>query len=155
MTDSQKHFHDQMLGDEAMYREEILEHYKSPHNAGRLADATFAHREINQSCGDTIDLYVRVGDSGHIDEVKFEGQGCAISQATVSMLTDHVKGMTLDAAARLGKDDIFALLGFPVGMTRLRCALLGLKTLQTGIATHSGDKSDSDATVATAGNANA
>jgi nitrogen fixation NifU-like protein len=74
---------------------------------------------------------------GRVSNIKFEGQGCAISQATVSMLTDHVKGMTLSDAAKLGKDDVFALLGFPVGMTRLRCALLGLKTLQTGIATRS------------------
>lgn len=130
------HFHDQMIGDEAMYRENILEHYKSPHNAGRLTDATFAHREINQSCGDTIELYVHVTADGRIDDVKFEGHGCAISQASVSILTDHVKGISLDDAVKLGKDDVFALLGFPVGMTRLRCALLGLKTLQEGIILH-------------------
>lgn len=133
------HFHDQMNGDEAMYRENVLDHAKSPRNAGRLTDATFAHREINQSCGDTIELYVKLDDAGRIDDVRFDGQGCAISQASVSMLTEHLKGLTLDAAAKLGKDDIIGLLGFPVGMTRLRCALLGLKTLQAGIATHRGD----------------
>lgn len=139
------HFHDQAdTAMDAMYRENILEHYKSPRNVGRISDATFAHREINQSCGDTIELYVRLDGSGRIAEVKFEGQGCAISQAAVSMLTEKLIDLTVDEATKLGQDDVFALLGFPVGATRLRCALLGLKTLQAGIAAQRGTSTTAD-----------
>lgn len=133
MTD---HLHDQLFGGEDMYRENILEHYREPRNVGTLPDATFSHREINQSCGDTIDLYVKLDASGVVSDVRFEGQGCAISQASVSMLTEHIKGMPAEKLATLGQEDIFGLLGFPVGMTRIRCALLGLKTLQLGLAEH-------------------
>ena len=130
-----EHLHDQLEGDEAMYRENILDHYKEPHNKRPLAGATFSHREINPSCGDTIDLYVRLAD-GKVAEATFEGHGCAISQAAVSMLTDHVKGMTVEELKGLAKEDVFRLLGVEIGMTRLRCALLGLKTLEVGLQNH-------------------
>lgn len=119
-----------------MYQEEILEHYRSPHNAGTLADATFRHKELNQSCGDTIDLYVKLDAEGRVADVKFDGSGCAISQASVSMLTDHVKGMHVDDLRKLGQEDVFRLLGITVGVTRLKCALLGLKTLEVGLENH-------------------
>ena len=129
------HFHDNLIGDEQMYRENILDHSAHPHNAGTIPDATFMHQEINSSCGDTIGLYVKLTD-GKISDVKFDGHGCAISQAAVSMLTDHVKGMTVEQLMALNKETVFELLGVEVGMTRLRCALLGLKTLEVGLAEH-------------------
>jgi nitrogen fixation NifU-like protein len=131
-----EHLHDQLSGDEAMYQEEILEHYRMPHNKGTLADATFSHRELNQSCGDTIDLYVRLDAEGRVADVKFDGSGCAISQASVSMLTDHVKGMAVDDLRKLTQDDVFRLLGITIGVTRLKCALLGLRTLEVGLQNH-------------------
>ena len=75
-----------LIGDEQMYRENILDHSAHPHNAGTIPDATFMHQEINSSCGDTIGLYVKLAD-GKVADVKFDGHGCAISQAAVSMLT--------------------------------------------------------------------
>src|SRR5690606_6990707 len=128
-------FDDNLIGDEQMYMENILDHSKHPHNAGSIPDATFTHQEINTSCGDTIGLYVRLKD-GRVDDVKFDGHGCAISQASVSMLTDHIKGKTVEELRALTKEDIFALLGIKVSMTRLRCALLGLKTLEVGLEQH-------------------
>ncbi len=130
------HLHDQLSGDEAMYQEEILEHYRSPHNKGTLPDATFSHRELNQSCGDTIDLYVKLDADGKVADVKFDGSGCAISQASVSMLTDHVRGMAVEQLRALGQEDVFRLLGITVGVTRLKCALLGLRTLEVGLENH-------------------
>ncbi len=121
-----------LIGDEQMYMEEILEHSKHPHNAGTILDATFMHQEVNTSCGDSISLYVKLAD-GKVTDVKFDGHGCAISQASVSMLTDFVKGKTMDELKLLTKEDVFVLLGINVGMTRLRCALLGLKTLKVGL----------------------
>lgn len=131
---------DDIRGDEEMYKEIILDHYREPHNAGRIADATFHHHELNPSCGDTIDLYVKL-DGGKVADVKFDGHGCAISQAAVSLLTDHVKGMDVEALGRLAKEDMFKLLGVEIGMTRLRCALLGLKTLEVGLQNHLKGKS--------------
>ncbi|HTK04272.1 MAG TPA: SUF system NifU family Fe-S cluster assembly protein [Candidatus Eisenbacteria bacterium] len=127
--------HEDIIGDEEMYRENILDHYREPHNAGRIEGATFSHRELNPSCGDTIEMYVKIAD-GRVADVKFDGHGCAISQASVSMLTDHVKGMDVAALRALTKEDVFRLLGVQVGMTRLRCALLGLKTLEVGLQNH-------------------
>lgn len=130
-----EHFHDNLIGDEQMYMENILDHSKHPHNAGTIPEATFTHQEINTSCGDTIGLYVKIADE-QVADVKFDGHGCAISQAAVSMLTDFIKGKTVDELKALTKEDVFALLGVEVGMTRLRCALLGLKTLEVGLANH-------------------
>jgi nitrogen fixation NifU-like protein len=128
-------FNDDLIGDEQMYMEEILDHSKHPHNAGTIPDATFTHQEVNTSCGDTIGMYVKLAD-GKVADVKFDGHGCAISQASVSMLTDFIRGKTVDELKALTKEDVFALLGIEVGMTRLRCALLGLKTLEVGLQNH-------------------
>jgi len=124
-----------LIGDEQMYRENILEHSRSPRNKGHIADATMAHRELNHSCGDEIELYLKLED-GKLADVKFEGHGCAISQASVSLLTEKIKGMSVEQLRALTKEDVFALLGIEVGMTRLRCALLGLKTLEVGLDEH-------------------
>lgn len=135
-----EHLHDTLEGDEEMYKENILDHYREPHNAGRLEGATFSHKELNPSCGDTIELFVKIAD-GKVADAKFDGHGCAISQASVSMLTDHIKGMDVDALGKLAKEDVFRLLGVEIGMTRLRCALLGLKTLEIGLRNHRNGKS--------------
>ena len=118
--------------EQLIYKENILDHYRNPHNTGRLDAPSFSHREMNTSCGDDIDLTVKIGENGTVDDIRFDGRGCAISQAAVSMLTDHVKGMAPDEIMKLGQADIMRLLGVPVGPTRLKCALLGLKTLQKG-----------------------
>ena len=114
--------------EDELYREIILDHYKNPRNAGRLKDATHAHRELNPSCGDAIDMTLKVDESGCITDVKFEGHGCAISQAAASILTDTVKGKTVEEVLKMDQAEMFRLLGVPVHGSRLKCALLALKT---------------------------
>lgn len=117
-----------------MYREQILEHAKHPHNFGTLEGATHSHEEHNPLCGDRvrIDLLVE-GDV--IADVRFSGRGCAISQASASLLTDELRGMSVAEAKAYSKDNLLELIGIPLSKnpTRLKCALLSLKTLKAGL----------------------
>lgn len=115
-----------------MYREYILQHYRSPRNRGRLEDPDICHEDRNPLCGDEIHVDVRL-DDGRVAEMRFEGRGCAISQASASILTGKVKGRTLDEVLALDKDDVVRWLGIPLSPLRLKCALLALKVLQAGI----------------------
>ena len=115
------------------YRENILDHYRHPRNKGRLEDPTHTHEENNPLCGDVIRMYMHVNDDNVIDQVRFEGQGCAISQASASMLTEMIQGKTLDEVKQLDKEDILEDLGIEIGPVRLKCALLPLKVLKAGV----------------------
>jgi len=115
-----------------LYRDYILEHYRRPHNFGVLDHPTASHEGANPLCGDRITLQVRVHD-GKIDAVGFTGRGCAISQASASLLTDEIKGKSIDAAAHMGSSDILELLGIEISPARLKCALLSLETLQLAL----------------------
>jgi nitrogen fixation NifU-like protein len=112
-----------------LYRDYILEHYRRPHNFGVLDGATASHEGANPLCGDRITLQVRIR-GGKIEGVGFTGRGCAISQASASLLTDEVKGKTVDDAAKLSSTDVLDLLGIEISPARLKCALLSLETLQ-------------------------
>jgi nitrogen fixation NifU-like protein len=112
-----------------LYRDYILEHYRRPHNFGTMDDATSTYEGANPLCGDRITLQVRVRN-GVVDGVAFTGRGCAISQASASLLTDEVKGKPVDAAAKLGSSDVLDLLGIEISPARMKCALLSLDTLQ-------------------------
>ena len=114
------------------YRENILDHYRNPRNAGTLEDATHTHEENNPLCGDVIRIDLHVNDDNVINEVAFKGRGCAISQASASMLTEMIQGKTLDEAKAIGKEEILEALGIEIGPTRLKCALLSLKVLKAG-----------------------
>ncbi|MCB0214328.1 MAG: SUF system NifU family Fe-S cluster assembly protein [Anaerolineae bacterium] len=114
------------------YRENILDHYRNPRNAGTLEDATHTHEENNPLCGDVIRIDLHVNDDNVINEVAFKGRGCAISQASASMLTEMIQGKTLDEAKAIGKEEILEALGIQIGPTRLKCALLSLKVLKAG-----------------------
>jgi nitrogen fixation NifU-like protein len=116
-----------------LYRDYILEHYRRPHNFGTLDDPTTSHEGANPLCGDRITLQLRIRD-GIIDGVAFTGRGCAISQASASLLTDEVKGKPLDAARAMSPQDVLDLLGIEISPARLKCALLSLETLQQAIA---------------------
>ena len=119
--------------EDSLYKENILDHYKNPHNFGKMSKPTFKKKEFNPLCGDEIELFVKFkGDK--VSEVKFTGTGCAISQASISMLTDFIKGKTREDLNKLNKDDIMNLLGIKVGVVRMKCALLSLKTLQGGLS---------------------
>jgi nitrogen fixation protein NifU and related proteins len=113
-----------------IYQEQILDHYKHPRNKGPLPGATKNGRDTNPLCGDEVVLHVKVDGSDRIADVKFEGQGCAISQASASMLTTMVKGLPLADAEALDRDAIVKKLGIPLSAVRLKCALLSLHVLR-------------------------
>lgn len=112
------------------YKHNILDHYRNPRNVGVLATPTHAHEEHNPLCGDVIKLELHVNNDEVIDEVAFKGKGCAISQASASMLTEMLEGRTLAEAKTINKDDILEALGLEIGPVRLKCALLSLKVLK-------------------------
>jgi nitrogen fixation protein NifU and related proteins len=128
-----------------LYREQILDHYRNPHNHGELEpnDATF--EDTNPLCGDRIRIDLRIQDSV-VADIAFSGRGCAISQASASILTDLVKGETLDEIMGFDKDDLLDELGIPISPARIKCALLGLHVLKGAIDQYSrnGDVSNSD-----------
>jgi len=115
------------------YRENILDHYRNPRNKGHLDNPTHMHEEHNPLCGDVIRIDLHVNDEDVIEDVRFQGEGCAISQASASMLTEMIQGKTLEEAKQVSKEDILEALGIDIGPVRLKCALLSLKVLKAGV----------------------
>ena len=135
-----------------IYRELILDYYRNPRNYGKLEGFDIEARDTNPLCGDEIDMQIRLGEGKKIQEIKFSGKGCAISQASASMLTELAKGKELDWVKQVSKEDVFKMLGNPeLGPSRVKCALLGMKVLKTGVygylGTHYEDPDGSDAMV--------
>jgi nitrogen fixation NifU-like protein len=118
--------------DETMYREQIIDLYDNPLNFGSLDPADFEYEEDNPLCGDVIKIYVRVDEENRISDVRWSGEGCAISQASASLLTEDIKGKTLDEVKAYSKEDVLEMLGIQLSMTRVKCALLALKVLKAG-----------------------
>ena len=116
-----------------MYQEQILDHYKNPRNFGKIMNATIHHHEKNPLCGDELDVYFLIDDGRNIADVKIYGRGCAISQASASMLTEKVKGKSIDEIKKLKKDDILEMLGIPISAARLKCVLLSFDTFKNAI----------------------
>jgi nitrogen fixation NifU-like protein len=123
-----------------MYRQQILDHYKNPRNYGQLEEPTFTHTGENPSCGDTIRVDVQLEDDGEtIEYASFSGDGCAISQASASMLTSRLQGMTLDELADLDTDDVTEMLGVDISPMRIKCAVLARQVAQDGARIHTGE----------------
>jgi nitrogen fixation NifU-like protein len=113
------------------YRDFILDHYRNPRNFGTLEDRTATAEDLNPLCGDTIRMDLRVDDAGVVEDVRFSGKGCAISQASASMLTEEIKGMKLEDVAKLTKDVVLDNVGIGISPTRMKCATLGLRVLKS------------------------
>jgi nitrogen fixation protein NifU and related proteins len=114
-----------------LYREQILEHYKRPHNFGRVENADLEFEDTNPFCGDEQRVTIRLDDGGRVAEIAFEGQGCAISTAATSLLTDELVGKTREELLALPKEDVLDLLGIEISATRMKCAMLGLKVVKS------------------------
>ena len=126
-----------------LYRDEILEHYRQPHNFGTLASPDATHEGNNPLCGDRITMMLAFGEGGTVREVAFSGRGCAISQASASLLTDQIKGRPISEAEALTNQDVLDLLGIEISPARLKCALLSLDTLHHALAeSHRGDHTE-------------
>lgn len=118
-------------GFDDLYREHILDHYQHPRNRGTLDHPDISYEDANPLCGDLIRMDLQVKD-GRIDQVRFSGTGCSISQAAASMLCEAIEGKTLDEARKISRDDMLEMLGIELGPVRLKCGLLALKTLKAG-----------------------
>jgi nitrogen fixation NifU-like protein len=117
-----------------LYRDFILEHYREPHNRGRLEPHDLAFADSNPTCGDELSMTIRLDPSRErIADVAFEGRGCAISQAAASIMTDGLRGLGLGEVRDIDPRDVVADLGVPIGPARLKCALLGYKVLQGAV----------------------
>lgn len=114
------------------YRQDILDHSQNPRNFGTLEHPDLSAEDSNPLCGDKIRIDIMVKD-GAIEDVRFTGVGCSISRAAASMLTEEIKGKTLEEVKRIGRDEVLEMLGIELGPVRLKCALLALKTLKVGV----------------------
>ena len=124
-----------------MYRQQILDHYRSPRNYGELEEHTFSHVGENPMCGDTITIYVKLEeDEETIERVTFTGDGCAISQASASMLSERLQGTTLEELAEYDRDDIVDMLGVEISPMRIKCAVHAEKVAQDGAEIYEGEK---------------
>ena len=112
-----------------LYKELIIDHYQHPHNHGTLPDATNTYEDSNPLCGDRIRMEMKIQD-GIVADIKFTGKGCAISQASASMLTDEVIGKSLEELKHFDKQTVLDMLGIPLGPSRVKCALLPLKVMK-------------------------
>jgi nitrogen fixation protein NifU and related proteins len=113
------------------YKEYILDHYRNPRNFGRLENPSASAEDLNPLCGDQIRMEMVVDANGKVEDVKFSGKGCAISQASASMLTETIKGMRLEDVAKLPQDAVLENVGIGISPTRMKCAMLGLKVAKS------------------------
>lgn len=128
-----------------IYREIILDHYQHPHHQGTLENPDASYGDSNPLCGDEITMHLKVGPDERVSDVAFEGQGCAISQASASLLTDQIVGMKLADILKLGRQDVLDNLGgVELTPVRLKCALLGLGVLKATVYQYKGMKPQVD-----------
>ncbi|MFW6042415.1 MAG: iron-sulfur cluster assembly scaffold protein [Chloroflexota bacterium] len=115
-----------------IYREQIIDLYEHPLNYGELDPHDFTYEEDNPLCGDVVRIDVRLDADQRVADVRWRGEGCAISQASASLLTEEIKGMTLEEVKEFDRERLLELIGVPLSMARVKCALLSLKVLKAG-----------------------
>ncbi len=125
-----------------LYAENILDHYRDPRNRGAGKVGSITGKEDNPSCGDALTLHLWI-DNGILKKIEWEGTGCAISQAAMSMLSEEITGKSVPAILKLKKDDVYTLLGVPIGPRRYKCALLGLHALKNTLRKYAGKEPQS------------
>ena len=118
--------------DSSYYREQIIDLYEHPLNFGELDPHDFSYEEDNPLCGDVVRIDVCLDEDGRVADVKWSGYGCAISQASASLLTEEIKGLTLQEVKAFPKEKLLDLIGVPLSMARVKCALLSLTVLKAG-----------------------
>ena len=116
-----------------LYAEEIVAHYEHPHNKGKINDANAHFHDFNPLCGDDITVYLKIDEKGVITEAKFDGEGCAISVGSASMLTDLLKGKKISEIEKMGPRNVIDMLGIDPGPVRLKCATLSLRATQKAL----------------------
>ncbi len=129
---------------EDLYREIIIDHYKNPQYRGHLDPSDIHFEDDNPLCGDHIEITLQLDTDGKVADGRFDGKGCAISQASADLLIESIIGKSIEDVKKLTKQDLLDLLGIELGPVRLKCALLSLKVLKAGIYGVSGDKSNLD-----------
>ena len=122
----------------------LLDHYRYPRNQGTIEHPTVSREEHNPLCGDRVRIDLQIKD-GLIEDLRFSGRGCTISQASASMLTEELKGRSVEEARVFDKEQLLEMIGIPIGYARMKCALLSLKALKVGIYTAHGETWDADA----------
>ncbi|MFC7187249.1 Fe-S cluster assembly sulfur transfer protein SufU [Halorubrum yunnanense] len=131
-----------------MYRQQILDHYKNPRNYGELEEPDFTHVGENPSCGDTIQMDVGLDEAGEtIESVRFNGDGCAISMASASMLSERLHGMAVEELHEMDTDDVTEMLGVDISPMRVKCAVLGRQVAQDGSKIHRDELDPDDRTI--------
>jgi nitrogen fixation NifU-like protein len=119
---------------EDLYRDNLLDHYENPRHHGALEHADISHEESNPLCGDKIRIEVKLSDDHtHIEDIAFSGDGCIISQAVASMLLEEIAGKPVSDVQKMERQDVLDMVGVPLTTARVKCAMLGLKVLKTGL----------------------
>jgi len=133
----------------SIYSDIILDYYRYPRNKGQITSPRIKAKDSNPLCGDVIEIQMQLDGNDKVSEIKFDGHGCAISQASASMLTELVKGKSLDEVRKIAKENVLELIGGELSAVRMKCALLSLKVLKTGVYTYLGSLEESKEEIST------